>query len=119
MTILNDKTLKSREYIQGVQIFKSGDEATESYLLYSGQVRIYNLENGIKKEIAILKENDIFGEMALIKNKTHTYSAEAIEKSVVVVITKDILQEKLINADPLLQSLIHIYIKRIYEANNN
>ena len=117
MDLLSDKSLTTREYIEDVHLFKSGDEAKEAFLIYSGEVRVYKKEDNVEHEIAVLEPGDIVGEMALIQGIKHKSNAVAKEKSVVVIITKDVLQTKLDEADPLLKSLIHMLVKRLYSTN--
>lgn len=118
MDLLNDKSLISREYIEGVHLFKQGDEAKEAFLVYSGAVRIYKKDGNEEKELAILGSGEIIGEMALITHKDkHSSYAVAHEKSVVVVITKDALQKKLSNADPLLNTMLLKLAERVYKSN--
>ncbi len=64
MSILNDKTLIKRQYIEGVNIFKEGAEAEEAYLIHEGKVRIFINVDGTEQELAILEAGEIFGEMS-------------------------------------------------------
>ena len=117
MSILDDKTLIKRQYLEGVTIFKTGDEAKEAYLIAKGEVKIYGDEDDIKTEIATLGEGDIFGEMSLIKNKTRSADAVATIRTNLVVISNKTLQEKMEQADPLISALIHMLVQRVYALN--
>lgn len=114
----DDKSLNKRQYIEGVSVFEGGDDALEAYLIEEGEVKIFRKENGVRHDIAVLGPGEIFGEMALVKNMQHTSSAIATKQSLLVVITKDMIQEKLKESDPLIKGLIHMFIRRIYQAND-
>lgn len=118
MDLLNDQSLISREYIEGVHLFKKGDPAKEAFLVYSGSIRIYKESDGIEREIAKLGPGEIIGEMALITHKeAHSSNAVAAEKSIVVVITKKTLENKLKTADPLLNTMLLKLAERVYKSN--
>ncbi|MCB9996031.1 MAG: cyclic nucleotide-binding domain-containing protein [Rhodospirillales bacterium] len=114
----DDKSLLKRQYLEGTTIFKSGDAADEAYLIEEGEVHIYRQENGVRHNLAVLGPGDIFGEMALVTNQDRTSTAEAGKKTLLVIITKQQLNEKLENSDPLTKALVHMFIKRLYRSND-
>lgn len=118
MSLFDDKSLNKREYIDGVTVFESGDDAKEAYLIEDGEIQIYRKEDGVRHEIATLGPGDIFGEMALIKKQKHTSYAVASKKTLVVIITAGLVDEKLKDTDPLIQALVHLFIKRLYRSND-
>jgi len=108
-----DQSLVKQQFMEGTTIFSAGDTASEAYLIEEGEVLIKRGE----QDIAVLKQGDIFGEMALIRNKEHSSSAVAQQKSTLVVIPKDVLFQKIETADPLIAGLLHMFIKRLYASN--
>jgi CRP/FNR family transcriptional regulator, cyclic AMP receptor protein len=68
-------------YAKGQTIFKEGDATKGIYLVKSGKVEISkNTPDGWKQTLAILVENHIFGELAVIEDKqSHGADAKAIE----------------------------------------
>ena len=68
-------------YPKGKPIFKEGEPMKGIYLVKSGKVEISkNTADGWKQTLALLTENHIFGELAVIEdNKTHGADAMAIE----------------------------------------
>jgi len=68
-------------YAKGQPIFKEGDATKGIYLVKSGKVEISkNTPDGWKQTLAILVENHIFGELAVIEDKqNHGADAKAIE----------------------------------------
>lgn len=119
MALGNDETLIKRQYLEDVSIFKAGEEAQEAYLIEEGEVLIFKGEEGDETEIARLQQGDIFGEMALIKKTAHKSNAKAIQRTVLVVINKDVLEEKMQATDPLIGALLHMFVNRLYKSNED
>jgi CRP-like cAMP-binding protein len=99
------------------KIFRQGEKAAAAYLIKSGVVRIYLDEAGQQKEIARLSEGEIFGEMALIEVKYHTMNAEAVSRTELILIRPEELEAKLRKVDPLIKSLINMFIDRMRKSN--
>jgi CRP/FNR family transcriptional regulator, cyclic AMP receptor protein len=72
--VLTGKDVATRFVKAGSIIFREGDEATELFVVKSGQVRI-QLGN---RTLTELGPDSIFGEMALIDNEPRSASAIAI-----------------------------------------
>ena len=68
-------------YPKGNPIFKEGEPTKGIYLVKSGKVEISKTTpDGWKQTLALLSENHIFGELAVIEeNKVHGATATAIE----------------------------------------
>mgnify|MGYP001774057981 CR=1 FL=1 len=65
-----------REYKKGEYIFYQGDPGLGMYIIQEGEVLIqYTDPDGNKKDLAILKDGDFFGEIALIDESPRSASA--------------------------------------------
>jgi CRP/FNR family transcriptional regulator, cyclic AMP receptor protein len=73
-SILTGNNIEARSFKAGDVIFREGDEATELFVVKSGQVRI-QIGNRTVTELA---PDSIFGEMALIDNEPRSATAIAI-----------------------------------------
>ncbi len=86
-----------KEFTDGEVIFQECDIADKMYLIRSGKVRITKKfvreDQEIDTELAILKPNDFFGEMALFDCDTRSAAATAIGKVVVEEIGPDDLKD--------------------------
>jgi CRP/FNR family cyclic AMP-dependent transcriptional regulator len=73
--------IELESYAKGQTIFKEGDTTKGIYLVKSGKVEISkNTADGWKQTLAVLLENHIFGELAVIEDKkNHGADATAIE----------------------------------------
>ncbi|WP_108680934.1 cyclic nucleotide-gated ion channel [Methyloceanibacter sp. wino2] len=67
------KVLDTRSYEPGVPIVRAGDVGENMYILASGEARLL-LGKG---RTVILKEGDIFGEMALLEHRRHEHDVIA------------------------------------------
>jgi CRP-like cAMP-binding protein len=68
-------------YPKGAAIFKAGEPTKGIYMVKRGKVEIsMNTADGWKQPLAILTDNQIFGELSVIEDKkTHGADATAIE----------------------------------------
>jgi CRP-like cAMP-binding protein len=70
----------TKEYRKGKRIVRQGTHGTSAFLIKKGKVEVYIEDaEGNKKVLVQLKENDLFGEMALISACERTATVIAIE----------------------------------------
>lgn len=72
-------------------IFNEGEAADRMFIIKSGIVRIYHAGEtaSFDKDVAMLGDNDFFGEMALISESTRNATAKTVEPTQVFQIKKD------------------------------
>lgn len=95
-------------------MFCEHEPGEEMFILKTGRVKISKIEKTAEKTLAILSPGDIFGEMAIIEQKPRSATAETLEKTEVLVITKENFQEILKNRPEFLVKLIQIFCCRIW-----
>ena len=94
-------------------IFREGTYGNSAYMIDTGKVGIISEtdQRGKRKVVAILRKNDIFGEMGLIDNEVRTATAIALEDTQVSVISKKtfdyLLKHDPFALRPLLEVLSH------------
>ena len=98
-------------------IFNEGGLGDAVYIIKRGVVRIYHEGPGgdtdEEKEIAILGDNDVFGEMAIISEKPRNATAQTMEESEVFMLKKDDFVA-LISSNPGMASRISgEFLKRL------
>lgn len=72
--------LKARELPRGSLLFRQGDAGDAMYLIESGRVRVYVVdEDGDEVTLADLARGDFFGEMAIIEGKPRAANASITE----------------------------------------
>jgi CRP/FNR family transcriptional regulator, cyclic AMP receptor protein len=79
-----------KEYRKGKTIVRQGTHGTSAFLIKKGKVEVFVTDDaGNKKVLASLKENDLFGEMAMISNDARTASVIALEDCELAILTRD------------------------------
>lgn len=103
-------------YDAGQPIFLEGDAGHQAYLIERGTVRITAHRHGQAREIAILGEGDMFGEIALIDRRQRTATATAVGETTLIPISRDLVVDKLRQADPVLSYILEVVVERWRES---
>jgi CRP-like cAMP-binding protein len=112
----------TEEYRRGERIFAEGSRGDKFYVILSGSVRISKTIAGIGEEaLAILKDGDYFGEMALIDEAPRSADAIAEKRCVLSVITRSDFEGLLSQNKELAYELLWTFVKtlsaRLRETN--
>ncbi len=92
--------LDTRHYLKGQRLFSVGDEGGSMFLVSSGQIEIYVIDDdGEKIVLGTLGPGDLFGEMSLIDNQPRSAYAKATEDTEVFVAVQEDLTN-LVRAHP-------------------
>ncbi|MDP6832709.1 MAG: cyclic nucleotide-binding domain-containing protein [Alphaproteobacteria bacterium] len=98
-------------------VFDEGDAAESVYVLRSGSVKIRVAgENGKSATLADVEIGEVFGEVALLENRSHRAKAVASEKSVVLEIPRDEFLRRLNASDPVMKSVVNHLISRLRDV---
>ncbi len=95
------------------QIFKKGDEGNCMYFIYSGQVSIHDNEH----QLAILLENEIFGELSLLDSETRSASASCLTDCVLLRIEQDPFYDVIASNTDILKGIMRTLCKRLREQD--
>ncbi len=108
------KTMDTRYFQENFVIFEKGDKADALYVVKSGKVLIYQPDKykGVAEEIAVLGENDYFGEMGLVSQKPRNASARTLEDSLLFVLTKDEFLRLLNETPQIATDIMQTYMQR-------
>jgi CRP-like cAMP-binding protein len=109
-------------YEKDAYIVREGEQGDELFLIQSGAVEILkrDKEHQTDYRLAVLNEDDSFGEMAILGTQTRMSSAKALEKTQIVIFhLKDLktLAEKSPVFAKLFTNLAHKSVKRLESAN--
>lgn len=69
-------------------VFSKEDAGDSFFIVKSGRIKIFTEANHRQKTLDFLESGDIFGEMALLDGKVRSASAQALEDSELLMITK-------------------------------
>lgn len=89
---------KGEYYKAGETVFKEGDIGEKCYMILKGEIRISKFIPNIGEEaLAVMKEGEYFGEMALIDNYPRSAHAIATTEVSLLTLKKTDLQNILIS----------------------
>jgi len=111
-----------RRYKPDENIFWEGEPGVGMYIIQKGTVKIYKmLPDGNDKELALLRDGDFFGEMALLDESPRSASSVALETSHILVLYRpeffDILERKPKLGLKVMTKLAQIIGNRLRIAN--
>lgn len=113
-----DKILERKVYQMGEVIFKEGDEGNRAFVVQSGEVEISKVLEGTRTVLGTIRKGGIFGEMALIDDAPRMASARALDTTTVILVSRQMMEEKLSKADPFLRGLINIFANNLRRLAN-
>ena len=105
--------LDEEEFEAGQKIFSAGDIAQSMYIIFKGEVRIHKDNHAI----ANLKENDFFGELALLDTETRSASATAVGETFLLKIDQEPFYELMESRIEVAKGIIKTLCRRIRAQN--
>lgn len=126
-SFLSDEELKKIVQMTGHKVYKKGDlicsEGTKSetlYIINEGGVKIVKLTKEGKEQIVhIFTSGDFFGELSLFSdNDTYNFDVYAISDLKVCTLTKQNMDDILINNPKISLKLLQVITKRLSETEN-
>jgi len=100
----------------GEVLFNEGDIGEIMYLIREGKIKITKGKGDEEKTLAVLKEGDFFGEMAIIDGSPRSAGAVAITPVSLLVIEKESFKDKL-RANPLIDYVLETLTRRLRTAD--
>jgi cAMP-dependent protein kinase regulator len=76
--------LKTERFEKGDYIIREGEDGDKFYMIQEGTVDALKIQNGKEERVFQFKENDYFGELALLNNETRKASIRVTSKKAVV-----------------------------------
>lgn len=87
---------RARKFSRGTPIYLPADYAGGVLLLAEGRVKIGSFtEEGKQAILAFIEPGEIFGELALLGTQQREEYAEAVEKSTIILIPNEVMQQLL------------------------
>jgi CRP/FNR family transcriptional regulator, cyclic AMP receptor protein len=105
---------KTRDYDDGDVIFMRGDAGEQAYIVIDGLVQISSLsESGKRVTVEIFKEQDVFGELAVIDRGTRTADAIALGFAKVAAIPAEAFRDLLYRSPAFSVNLLRLVATRL------
>jgi len=105
--------LEDEEFEAGQRIFTAGDIAHSMYIIFKGEVRIHKDE----QTLVTLKENDFFGELALLDTETRSASATALKETFLLKIDQEPFYELMESRIEVAKGIIKTLCRRLRAQN--
>lgn len=106
----------NRAFEKDQMVFCENEPGDDLFIVQKGKIRITKLINNTEVQLNIMKQGDIFGEMALLENKPRSASASALEESELLVINKQNFEIMTQKQPQLMTRIITILSERIWNA---
>ncbi|RTE09175.1 Crp/Fnr family transcriptional regulator [Paenibacillus whitsoniae] len=104
---------------KGKILFVEGDAGEELFLIASGVVKIYRVDNDKEVTLALFREGDFFGEMSLIRSgQTRSATAETMETSTLYVLNRTAFTAFMEKSPRLCLKLLETTMQRLRHAND-
>ncbi|MDR2536733.1 MAG: cyclic nucleotide-binding domain-containing protein [Treponema sp.] len=104
----------NRIYPQNTMFFSEAEPGDELFIIKKGSVKITKIIEQNEVLLAVLKEGDIFGEMALLENKPRTASAVAYEECEVMAVSLENFKRIVVDLPDLTARITTILAERIW-----
>jgi hypothetical protein len=105
--------MKEVTYSDGQEIFAKGDLGDSMYIIYTGQVGIYDGP----KQLALFDKGEIFGELALLDTEPRSATTVAETDTLVFRIDQEDFFELMEERDEILRNVLRILCQRIRVQN--
>ncbi|MBA3728818.1 MAG: cyclic nucleotide-binding domain-containing protein [Actinobacteria bacterium] len=97
----------------GALVFEKGSSSEGLWIVLSGKVRIFDVEDGEEVDVSTVEPGNSFGELSLLLRTTHTKNAQAVEDTELMVVPEESFEE-LLDDNP---NLAAVFQRRVRERN--
>lgn len=110
-------TTTTKSFEPGDIIMHEGDIGEEAYVISSGKVEVFKSSSNGDIHLLSLDSGEVIGEMALISKSVRSASIRALEKTELVMITKEVMEQGLSQLPPWLKTAVNCLTERLVHAN--
>jgi CRP-like cAMP-binding protein len=104
----------TRKYPKDAMIFSECEPGDELYIIQKGSVKITKIVDNKEVLLAVLKQSDIFGEMALLESKPRSASAIAYEDCIVMAVNRANFERMASTQPQIIAKLTTLLSERIW-----
>ena len=110
---------RRRTFAANRTIFDEGEPAKAAYVLRRGavEIRVGTLGDN-PHTLATVKVGELFGELALLEDRSHEAAAIALENSEVLEVPRDEFMKRLNAADPVMKAVVNHLVARLKEMSS-
>jgi len=112
-----ERVIVKKRYAKDQIILFEEDTSSYMYLVYSGKVRVVQLnDEGREHIITFHKKNDFFGEMALLDGKTSPATVIAHEEAVIGLLSKYDFEQHLLSQEEIRSKIVELLCTRLRDS---
>ena len=100
------------DFGEGERLFSEGETGETLYFIVRGQVRVHRGD----KELAVLGERQVFGEMSLLDSEPRSASISAVSDVELLRIDRDDFNEILSEKPEIAQGIIKVLSRRLRDT---
>ena len=106
--------MKTQYFKKDAEIIQEGTLSDCAYIIESGKVEVSKIQpSGEKQIIAVLEENDIFGEMGLIDGLPRSATVVALEDCSISIMTQETFNHLAQHNPQALMPILTVLAKRL------
>ena len=98
---------------KNTMLFKKGDPGNCMYFVYSGSISVHEEEH----QLAVLSENEIFGELSLLDSEARSASVSTITDCVFLKIEQEAFYDVVATSTDILRGILRTLCKRLREQD--
>ena len=107
-----------RNYQRGATIIHQDEPGSMLYIIVNGHVKITTVSSeGEELILALLTDNDFFGELSLLDGQPHSASATAMETTQVVTLNRDEFLEVIAKNPEMVNNILVVLSNRLRRTN--
>jgi len=108
------RTSTQRDLARGEVLFDQDDAGSELFMVLSGRIAMAKRSaDGRSSMVALMEEEDLFGEMSLFDGKGRSTEARALEPSVVVAVPYSAVRSALAARPEALWTVVSLLVARL------
>ena len=112
-----ERVIVKKRYVKDQIILFEEDTSSYMYLVYSGKVRVVQLnDEGREHIITFHKKNDFFGEMSLLDGKTSPATVIAHEEAVIGLLSKNDFEQHLLSHEEIRRKIVDLLCARLRDS---
>lgn len=111
-------TLDRQVLVKNEIIFRNGDAGDCAYLIEDGQVEIFIETEVGEQRVGLIGKGELFGEIALIDHEPRTATARVVEKTILIPIPRQLVDNLLKKSDPILRHLLSVILERFRNSRS-
>ena len=109
--------MELKEFRKGDVIIEKGSHGTSAYVIKSGRVEVSDLVNNREVVLAVLGEEQIFGEMGLVEDQPRSATVTAVEDVQLAELNRDSFNELFERKPKVLLPIIKAIFERLRTVN--